>query len=287
MKKWLKKLLKRYWLDALISLFFSLIGGMLVVIFCFHIPNYFGSLADWISGIGSFGTIIFAYRQINLQQKELNEQQKEYKKDKEEAKKKEELSCRPFFDIVTCFSISSGKEVFFDPKDGDINSSIRYFFKETTNTGQVVVKNDKYIYCIRNVGSATAVNVFFTIGYNTKSENAEANNSDIISLPAISPGESCLIATHGMISEPSCKILSYDIRGKREIGDAATLNVEVKIDWIDIYFDSLLNYHYDQYWWTKETIGQYKIIDFKKSEISPIHEKDLLDGKDSLSEIIY
>ena len=77
--KWLKK----YWWYFVISFSSSFVGGII----CITITNKnIGSLADWVSGIGSLIAIAFAYWKNA-------EQRKEYDEDKSKLK----LSKRPLF----------------------------------------------------------------------------------------------------------------------------------------------------------------------------------------------
>lgn len=232
MNDWLKK----YGWYILISVISAILGGII----CINIYNKnLGSLADWASVIGSFGAIIFAYRQINLQQKgldeqqaQLDEQQKEYEQDKRETVKKEELSYRPFFSLDYCYFFDNDKSylVFSAEYDEFPNEKI---FKTDKNTkickgknDRCIVRDDKTIFLVENVSKNAAVNIYFRVYYSDGTKENIYNS-------VIKSNSGDYFVNSKMIESPN--------GGSRK----DRLDEMKKIE---LYFDSLRGEHYRQIW---------------------------------------
>ncbi|MDI6666423.1 hypothetical protein QMA56_01730 [Leuconostoc falkenbergense] len=89
------------------GIFYGSIGGvigLLILAICIKNNNFFGNVADWVSGIGSIGAIVIVYRQIKESQKQsadqIEESQKQLEKQLESSIERDFRVERPLFKIV-------------------------------------------------------------------------------------------------------------------------------------------------------------------------------------------
>ena len=126
MRKWFEKYEEYIWF-SLITVLSSFLGATIVYL----IPKKnFGSIADWVSGIGSCGAVIVALWQIIMQRK------------KEEKDRK--LANRPFFSWMRKTYLKGSKDkLWLLPEDED--SVLRgTFFK---NEGEHILNFKKKNWC--------------------------------------------------------------------------------------------------------------------------------------------
>ena len=148
--KWLKK----YWWYIVISFSSSFVGGII----CITITNKnIGSLADWVSGIGSLIAIAFAYWQIA-------EQRKEYEEDKRQLK----LSKRPLLEIYTSNILNNSDETFFLAAEQIKRKQSKHYFTFDKKNNRFLLINDKnykFFFRIKNVSNYAAINPTLAITY--------------------------------------------------------------------------------------------------------------------------
>lgn len=109
-----------------------------------------GTVADWVSGIGSFGAVIVALWQIIIQRK------------KEEKDRK--LANRPFFSLARRTYLKEGiDELLLLPKDNKY--VLRESFYERKNENNLTFKKKIGAYEFTNVSQAVATSLVFKIEY--------------------------------------------------------------------------------------------------------------------------
>ena len=151
----MKKRFKKYWVYVAIAIFGGILGTALSLTI-WH-QNNIGTLADWVSGIGSVGAILFAYWQID-------EQRSEYEEDKRQLK----LSKRPRFEIYTSNILNNSDETFFlAAEQTKRKQSEDYFLFDRKNNLFLLIndKNYKFFWGIKNVANYAAINPTLTITY--------------------------------------------------------------------------------------------------------------------------
>lgn len=145
--KWLKK----YWWYIVISFSSSFVGGII----CITITNKnIGSLADWVSGIGSLLAIAFAYWKM-IEQRNKEEEDRIF-------------ANQPIFSFY--------KQTFVKRKTDKIWTSVKYsedslkdFIKPTNEKDTTVhFKNDIYACCFKNITQAAATSLTLKIEYQDK-----------------------------------------------------------------------------------------------------------------------
>lgn len=186
--KWLKK----YWWYIVISFSSSFVGGII----CITITNKnIGSLADWVSGIGSLLAIAFAYWQIHIQTKE-------YEEDKKEKISREILANRPFFSFIQLFYLNKGKDHIWTLVEDRRDVKINNLFSESTDTYNVF-KNGICAYNFKNVSQAVATNVVLKIEYQSEA-NGKVLKTDYCNIGTCVIGkEQVIILPHSIMNEPS------------------------------------------------------------------------------------
>ena len=206
--KWIKKY---GWL-----IFIAFLAGMLGNTFCTfieHLENW-GSVADWVSGIGSLFAIVFAYKQICQQKKQMREQIREYEKDKKIGKELEELHNRPFFSLETNDKLTYGMNVVW--------TNIKYveklaecFGKVYTSEGKLwcyQVKEKGYMYELKNISKNSAINITLAITYidNSSKEKTIANKDSMTVNRGVEQSESITFMTPTMIEEGKKAMWNWD-----------------------------------------------------------------------------
>lgn len=93
-------------IGGIIGAILSFIGSMLI----YKKPEIYGNVADWVSGIGSIGAIIFVYFQINASQiqskNQIEESRKQLKKQLDAEREKGFQQARPLFKITKIPDVS-------------------------------------------------------------------------------------------------------------------------------------------------------------------------------------
>lgn len=230
MRKWVKQY---GWYVAI-----SMLGGILGAVFSLFIwhQKNLGTIAEWVSGLGSLGAIIFAYKQIDEQRREYNE--------------KQELDNRPYFSLSKQTSLGKSKtKVWLEIKDA---LKISYMFEPVyNNLGQLWFKkvfNDGYMYELTNLSNNSAANLILEVTYfiNTKNKNREEIKDIICPDIPVMKGESILFMTDTMI-----------INSEKALYDSEKV--------ISFYFMSGYGNYYVQSW--KENKTEKVEKDFTKANL--------------------
>ena len=173
----------------------SWINGSTITFINFLSKLEWGTVADWVSGIGSLGAIIFAYWQMNVRRK------------KEE--KDIILANRPFFSFIKLQYLKIGKDHLWligedDPKK--INSA----FEKVTETTREF-KKDIFAYEFKNVSQALATNVVLKIEYQNEAKD-KVIKTDYCNIGTCVVGnERAIMMPHSIMNEAS----TYSFRPKR------------------------------------------------------------------------
>lgn len=184
MRKWFEKYEEYIWF-SLITVLSSFLGATIVYL----IPKKnFGSIADWVSGIGSCGAVIVALWQIIMQRK------------KEEKDRK--LANRPFFSYVRKTFLQERKDkLWLLPKD-----------KECVLSGGFFKKKSKYIldfkkkigaYEFTNVSKAVATSIVLKIEYQNRTRDKVLRTDYCKIRKCVMGNEELIILPTSMINEPS------------------------------------------------------------------------------------
>lgn len=148
-----------------------------------HIKNW-GTVADWVSGVGSLFAIAFAYWQIREQRKQISEQIREYEIDKKREKELEKLHNRPFFSLEKKTNLTHGLNIVWT--DIEYAAEICDSFEEIDeNDGRLwyySVKKQGYMYDFKNISANSAINLSLAISYIDSSLEETINNKDVITL---------------------------------------------------------------------------------------------------------
>lgn len=231
MKNWFKE----YWVYVAIAIFGGIIGTALSLTI-WH-QNNIGTLADWVSGIGSVVAIVFAYWQID-------EQRKEYEEDRNYEKEKEKFSNRAYFGITYGNYVNEGEKIVYNwnycisENLFDYNSDKKIFFVNETMTGNSLI-------IVKNYSSANAINCLLKVEYND-------NSSDTFDFENLQPGDKKTIIPNKLIDKPSSHIPQL-------------------INSIEIHFDSIRNEHFVQRWDKK---GMNNMLDLSDSEINDAEKEN-------------
>lgn len=236
---------KKYGWYILISFISAILGGVI----CISISHKnLGSFADWLSGLGSIAAIGVAYYQIY-------EQRNEYEKDKREANERFEFNNRSQFSILCVPTLNISDKNFFMNKEDEtlFAKSINSEIDEVNGRKFKALKNDKRAYQFTNVTDNVAINVNIEIGY---INNLESDNLQITFIP---PRDKVVVLTHQMLNDKTKN---------------SFLEIEKKIKYIKLYFESLSGKQYVQVW-DKSTFtpsGENKIINTLSSETTAAKE---------------
>lgn len=242
-------------------IFIGFLAGMLGNAFCMFIGRIknWGSVADWVSGILSFGAIVVALKQVK-------EQREQYEDDKKTKREDDILENRAFFDVSKRTYVVKNKDsVWVSREDYDNNKAWECIYKKFNDKEAEENKksNDKeaedikypladysYVYVFRNFTKASAYSCTFKIEYKV---NGESEYDYIQSNIGIMSGEEICILPSKLINEPT----KY-------------ANCQKKVS---IYFETLDNRIYCQTWLEKEFKNK-DIIDFEYGDITPIKRSE-------------
>lgn len=193
-----------------------------------------GTVADWVSGIGSLIAIGFAYWQIA-------EQRKEYEEDKKEKISREILANRPFFSFIQLFYLNKGKDHLWTLVEDRSDEKINNLFSESTDTYHVF-KNGICAYNFKNVSQAVATNVVLKIEYQSEA-NGKVLKTDYCNIGTCVIGkEQVIILPHSVMNQPD----TYAYCSKNIYLYFSTIDDRVyRQSWID-KFDRLCTEHIKQ-----------------------------------------
>lgn len=205
MKKWIKQ----YWVYVAIAIFGGILGTA-ISLTIWH-QNNIGTLAEWVSGIGSFGAIAFAYIQIKIQIKE------------------GQLAKRPIFSITCLNTLKEDFENYYvNDADFEYFSKALILREVEPNREKIrTLSNNRQGYKIKNLSNESALNIFLEIKYDDK------KISDIMTISSIDPKSEAVLFTHEMLSNKSGNVYK---------------DVHQKIEYIKLHFDSLIDVRYIQIW---------------------------------------
>lgn len=184
MKNWFKKYEEYIWF-SLVTALASFLGAAIVYL----IPkNNFGSIADWVSGIGSLGAIIVALWQIIIQRK------------KEEKDRK--LANRPFFSYVRKNYLKEGiDKLLLLPKDNKYVLRESFFERESENN--LKFKKKIAAYEFTNVSQAVATSVVLKIEYQNRTRDKVLRTDYCKIRKCVMGNEEDIILPTSIIHEPS------------------------------------------------------------------------------------
>ena len=184
MRKWFEKYEEYIWF-SLITVLSSFLGATIVYL----IPKKnFGSIADWVSGIGALGAIIVALWQIIIQRK------------KEEKDRK--LANRPFFSYVLKTYLQESKDkLWLLPKYEEHVSSGGFFERESEHIFKFKKRNCAYEFT--NVSKAVATSVVLKIEYQNGTRDKVLRTDYCKIRKCVMGNEEVIILPTSMITEPS------------------------------------------------------------------------------------
>lgn len=161
----------------------NLINGIIIT---FISKLEWGTVADWVSGIGSFGAVIVALWQIIMQRK------------KEE--KDKILANRPFFSFMKLSYLTKHKDHLWTLIEDASSQKIGNTFK---NNSEYEFKNGIHAYEFKNVSQAVATNVALKVEYQNKL-TGNVIRTDYCNIETCVMGnERAIILPHSTMSDPS------------------------------------------------------------------------------------
>lgn len=173
-----------------------------------------GSVADWVSGIGSLGAIIFAYWRMHVQ------------KNKEE--EDEILANRPYFSCTRLYFLRSGVDHLWITSDDNFNKAIdNIFLKKSTD--QIKFKDGIYAYELKNVSRAVATNIVLKIVYYGMKSNTVLKINYCNIGTSVIGNERAIILPHNLITEP---ILFRDCPKRIYLYSMSIDNIVYRQSWI-------------------------------------------------------
>ena len=147
-----------------------------------------GTVADWVSGIGSFGAVIVALWQIIIQRK------------KEEKDRK--LANRPFFSLVRRTYLKEGiDELLLLPKDNKY--VLRKSFFERKSENFLKFKKKIAAYEFTNVSKAVATSVVLKIEYQNRTRDKVLRTDYCKIKKCVMGNEEDIILPTSILNEPS------------------------------------------------------------------------------------
>lgn len=218
----------------------NLINGIIIT---FISKLEWGTVADWVSGIGSLIAIGFAYWQIA-------EQRKQYKKDKADEIRQEALTNRPFFSLIQLLYFKKGEDHLWIMNE-DTRTSVNDILGDVIQD-YCFFKNGIYVYEFTNVSKAIATNVALKIEYQDKASD-EILKIDYCNIRSCVMGnERAIILPHSIINESS----TYAHWPKK----------------ISLYFTTIDNRAYRQRWIEKysESSLHMEQVDIKEVSIEEL-----------------
>ena len=184
MREWFEKYGEYIWF-SLITVLSSFLGATIVYL----IPKKnFGSIADWVSGIGALGAVIVALWQIIMQRK------------KEEKDRK--LANRPFFSYERKTYLQESKDkLWLLPIDREHLLNGGFFKKETEHILSFTkkIKAPKFI----NVSKAVATSVVLKIEYQNRTRDKVLRTDYCKIRKCVMGNETVIILPTSIINEPS------------------------------------------------------------------------------------
>lgn len=153
-----------------------------------------GTVADWVSGIGSLIAIAFAYLQIA-------EQRKEYEEDKKEKIRREILANRPFFSLSKSSYLTKSEDhlwLSIDDNDSKIVSNIL-----KNNNIDIEFKDGIWTYKFKNVSKAIATKVVLKIEYQNRTKDKVLKTDYYYIKSCVMENEQVIILPHSIMNEPS------------------------------------------------------------------------------------
>lgn len=164
------------------------INGIIIFLFKMDWPKLdWGTVADWVSGIGSCGAVIFALGQLIWQ--------------KEKEKKEKKLANRPYFSIVEQTQLKNKKDhLWLTDKDYQLIGPKKVFAKPTQS--YTVFKDDFFAYKLKNVSQAVATDVVLKIEYQDKISKEILKTEYCNLRTCVGANEQAIILPHSMIDAP-------------------------------------------------------------------------------------
>lgn len=159
---------KKYWWYPLVIIVSAIIGGITGAFLLKSIrTNETGTIADWLSVIGSLAAIWFAYGQIAEQKNQIAEQRREYEEDKKTQIEKEKLKNRPYFTLFNIFRVKEGIDnCYWKPLKVPGKSTSELIKDDSVyKSGNFIFKDSRYAYEITNVTKNSAVRVYLKVCY--------------------------------------------------------------------------------------------------------------------------
>ena len=157
-----------------------------------------GTVADWVSGIGSLIAIAFAYLQIS-------EQRKEYEEDKKEKIRREILANRPFFSLSKSSYLTKTEDHLWLTIDDNDSKIVSNILKNTTNNNDDAIefKDGIWVYKFKNVSKAIATKVVLKIEYQNRTKDKVLKTDYCYIKSCVMENEQVIILPHSIMNEPS------------------------------------------------------------------------------------
>lgn len=176
----------------LLALLAGFVGGAI----CMALNGYknLGTAADWVSGLGSVGAIVFAYKQIN-------EQRDEYEDDKKERINREILANRPYFSIVEQTQLKNKKDHLWLTDKNCYSINPDEVFKKSTQS-YTVFKDDFFAYKLKNVSQAVATDVVLKIEYLNEAKDKVLKTEYCNLRTCVGANEQAIILPHSIMNNP-------------------------------------------------------------------------------------
>ena len=195
------------------------INGIIIFLFKMDWPKLdWGTVADWVSGIGSCGAVIVALGQLIWQ--------------KEKEKKEKKLANRPYFSIVEQTQLKNKQDhLWLTDKDYQLIGPKKVFKKPTQS--YTVFKDDFFAYKLKNVSQAVATDVVLKIEYQDETSKEILETEYCNLRTCVGANEQAIILPHSIMDNPE----TYSLCPKR----------------IYLYFKAIDDTTYCQRWIEKVT----------------------------------
>ena len=203
-----------------------------------------GSGAEWVSVMGSFGAIAFAYIQIC-------EQKHEYEDDKKSRSKTREILNRPLFTVAFTTGVKVGvHNCYYNAEKFNENYKLKYYSIINGEEANFLVPLQAI--SITNITEKPAINVIFKISFSN-------NTTEIFN---------CICIQEKCRANFFTRELFFD-------------RTSVGLSWIfvkklELYFDAIDGKHYYQVW--DKRIGTVKILDTSNYKICKITDDEYANG---------
>lgn len=178
------------------------INGIIIFLFKMDWPKLdWGTVADWVSGIGSCGAVIVALGQIMAQRKQ-------YKNDKADESKREILANRPYFSIVEQKQLRNKKDHLWLTDEDSESIAPEIVFKGTTKN--YTFFNGKFFaYKIKNVSQAVATDVVLKIEYQNETKDKVLKTDYCNLRTCVGANEQAIILPHSIMNNPETYSLCH------------------------------------------------------------------------------